>query len=318
MSTAVSPAASRHDWLEWRRGGIGGSDAAAVAGLSPFGNPWTVWADKVGLTPLEGPENRARRAGRLLEPVILEWFEEDSGLEVLDRQRAAVHPEHEWMRATLDGRAYPAEPPVPIGVVEAKASNGLDGRWKDGLPEHIIIQAQHQMAVDGAKRAYVAVLLHGDSFLWFQLERDEGAIAQLMEIEERFWSRHVLTGVAPDVDASDQTAQALRRAYARPAGEMRELPPVASELIADYLRASMALTTAKAERQAAANRLMTLMGFAEVGTVEGRPVVRWPLVQRRGYTVRPTEYRKLTVVGDGGMKFDGRLVEGALNAKTQR
>jgi len=297
----------RHDWLEWRRGGIGGSDAAAVAGLSPFGNPWTVWADKRGLTPLEGPENRGRRAGRLLEPVILDWFEEDSGLEVLDRQAMVVHQDHDWMRATLDGHAYqdvegggpgvtPSWPEC-VGVVEAKASNGLDGRWKDGVPEYIVIQAQHQMAVDGAARAYVAVLLRGDSFLWFQLERDEGAIAMLMEIEERFWRRHVLGGVAPDVDASDQTAQALRAAYARPAVEEKELPTVALELIADYLRASMAAVAAKAERQKAANRLMTLMGYAEVGTVEGRPVVRWPLIQRRGYTVKPTEYRKLTVIG---------------------
>jgi putative phage-type endonuclease len=297
---------TRADWLEWRRDGIGGSDAAAVCGLSPFGNPWTVWADKTGLTPLEGrPDDRGRRAGRLLEPAILEWFEEDSGIEVHERQALVVHPDRPWMRATLDGRAYPpaveAQDPTPdypacLGVVEAKWSNGRDARWTDGVPEYVVIQAQHQMAVDQADRAYVAVLV-GDAFLWYELERDDRAIGELMTIEERFWTKHVLGGMAPDVDGSNQTAQALRAAFARPMVEERELPDVADELIGDYLRATALMVGAKAARQKAANRLQVLMGSAEVGTVRGRPVVRWSLVQRRSFTVKATEYRKLTVVG---------------------
>jgi putative phage-type endonuclease len=303
MSVLHVVQSNRHDWLEWRREGIGGSDAAAVVGLSPFGNPWTVWADKRGLIPLERPEDRARRAGRLLEPVVIEWFTEDTGIDVRDRQVAIVRPGYEWMRATLDGRAYQdsdGHQAPPFGVVEVKTSNGLDGQWVDGVPLHIVIQAQHQIAVDEAERAYVAVLLRGDSFLWFQIDRDEVAISELMEMEERFWRKNVLGGEPPDVDGSTKTAEALRAAFARPSRETTELPATASALIADYLRASMAEREAKDRKQTAANKLMALMGDAEIGTVGGRPVVRWPLIQRKGYTVKATEYRKLAVVGGVG------------------
>ena len=40
--------ASREEWLALRRGYIGGSDAAAVVGLSPYVTPYQVWAEKTG------------------------------------------------------------------------------------------------------------------------------------------------------------------------------------------------------------------------------------------------------------------------------
>lgn len=298
--SALAIVRNRPDWLMWRREGIGGSDAAAVAGLSPYGNPWTVWADKRGLVPLEAEEPRWMRAGRLLEPVVIEWFTEDTGIEVVDRQ-AMVIGERDWLRATLDGRAHQAgegHASPPFGVVEVKCSNGLDGQWRDGVPEHIVIQAQHQMAADGASRAYVAVLLRGDTFLWFLVERDEGAIAALLEAEQAFWVKNVLGGVPPTVDGSERTTQAIRAAFPRPqTGKAVELPAAADADIRTYLRESMAEKSAKGAKQQAANRLAALLGDAEVGTIAGRPVARRPLIARKGFTVQATEFRKLTVVG---------------------
>ena len=38
---------SREEWLEWRRGGLGGSDVAGVLGVSPWATPFSVWWSKV-------------------------------------------------------------------------------------------------------------------------------------------------------------------------------------------------------------------------------------------------------------------------------
>lgn len=297
---------NRVDWLEWRRGGIGGSDAAAVVGLSPYGNPWTVWADKRGLIPLEAEEPRWARAGRLLEPVVIEWFEEDSGLTVVDRQEVVVG-EQDWLRATLDGRArhihIEGVSGVTYAVFQAKTTNGLDGQWTDGAPEHVHLQVQHEMAADGAARAYVAVLLRGSDFLWFQIERDEAVIAALLEVEERFWRVNVLGGAAPTVDGTAKTTAALRAAYPRPQRERVALQPDALPLIASYLRSTAAEAAARREKELAGNRLRALMGDAEIGVLGDKPLVRLPLVQRKGYTVAASEYRRLSVVG--GVETDG-------------
>ena len=39
---------SRDAWLAARRSGIGGSDIAAICGLSPYQTPYDVWLDKLG------------------------------------------------------------------------------------------------------------------------------------------------------------------------------------------------------------------------------------------------------------------------------
>jgi len=38
----------REQWLELRRQGIGGSDAAAILGMNPWKSPMDVWLEKTG------------------------------------------------------------------------------------------------------------------------------------------------------------------------------------------------------------------------------------------------------------------------------
>ena len=79
---------SREDWLDYRRLGIGGSDAAAIMGLSPFSTIRDLYFDKIGVTPVieEEEENWvANEVGHRLEARSLEKYlklsEEKSQLE---------------------------------------------------------------------------------------------------------------------------------------------------------------------------------------------------------------------------------------------
>ncbi len=62
-------------WHEWRRGGIGSSDAAAIMGVSPWRTPKEVWEEKVYGTSVI-IDNSAMARGRELEPIARTWFEE--------------------------------------------------------------------------------------------------------------------------------------------------------------------------------------------------------------------------------------------------
>lgn len=46
----------REDWLSWRRKGIGGSDAAAVMGISPFHTKRDLYYDKRNIQPVVDEE----------------------------------------------------------------------------------------------------------------------------------------------------------------------------------------------------------------------------------------------------------------------
>ena len=62
------------EWLEWRRKGIGGSDAAAILGISPFATAKDLYYDKLKILPFgEIWDEYCRRCGK---PVDGEWFTE--------------------------------------------------------------------------------------------------------------------------------------------------------------------------------------------------------------------------------------------------
>ena len=88
-------------WLEYRKKGIGGSDAAAIAGLSPFKSAISVFIDKT--EPKSEPTDSERmRIGRDLEDYVAKRFEEMLGKKVRKRNAILQHPEHEWMLANVD------------------------------------------------------------------------------------------------------------------------------------------------------------------------------------------------------------------------
>jgi putative phage-type endonuclease len=317
VSAEVVQLESRIDWLRERRKGIGASDAAAIIGLSPYSNPFITWLDKTGQLPLDhGAEEPGERWGRFLEGAIADAFEAETGLHVVNRGLVVVHPEHEWMRATLDGhvaegptRTEPAG--IVLGVYEAKTTNGRDGTWKDGPPEWYHLQVQHQLAVTGLDRAWVPVLIGGSDFEVHEIQRDEKVVRLLLKYESEFWFDNVLAGVPPAVDGSERTGDALRRLYARPQRSECELPDHAAGLVRQYLRATAVEKASKQQAEKAKNELMALLGDAEVGLVDGRPLVQWPLVTSRRLDVealraahpdiaeqftRPSECRRFTAV----------------------
>lgn len=72
---------SREQWLSERKKGIGGSDSAAVLGLSKWKSPYQVWCDKKGYNFLESSDNASLFWGRTLEPVIRHTKKVDYKLE---------------------------------------------------------------------------------------------------------------------------------------------------------------------------------------------------------------------------------------------
>ena len=77
----------RDEWLAYRRKGIGGSDAAAVLGISPFMTARDLYYDKLGISAQADEENWvAKEIGHLLEPLVARIFEKRTGLKIYQRK----------------------------------------------------------------------------------------------------------------------------------------------------------------------------------------------------------------------------------------
>lgn len=181
-------------WLAARREGIGGSDAAAVCGLSQYTTRLGVWLDKTGRLDRRGA-TVAQQWGHHWEGLVLRWFAVEHDIRV---RRAGLLADRDrpWLRATPDAYAHDG------GLVQVKTTSrwSLD-HWADGqVPDEAEVQVQHEMAVTGRPHAWVVALVDGRDLLVRKVRRDENLIQDLVGIEEQFWTEHVLTDSPPALD----------------------------------------------------------------------------------------------------------------------
>lgn len=280
----------RADWLAWRRHGIGASDVAGILGLSPHSSPFSIWAEKVGLT--SGPEeDEYMEAGRWLELAIGPWFAHRTGLYIAGQQTMCTHPDEPWMRCTLDGLVYDypgAHLPsdihegLALGVLEIKTAGWQ--AWQE-IPDHYQAQGFWQLAVTGHERVYFAVL-HGRRLRTYELPRpEEHVLASMIADCRDFWEEHVLTGNPPPLDGTLATLDALVEMYPTSTpGTSVAADDVAANIEGlKYARAAAKQAAALEREHKAA--IMATLGGAEEGTVGGQRAVTWRQQERHAIDV---------------------------------
>ena len=212
---------SRDEWLTVRKQGIGSSDAAAAVGLNPYKSQLELWMEKTGRDaelPKPDPEDTTHPVywGTLLEPIVAAAYTKQTGRKVRKNNAVLQHPEKPWMLANIDREVVGSS---EVQILECKTAGEFGARlWKEGVPEYIQLQVQHQLAVTGKEAADVAVLMCGQQLQVHRIHRDEALIAKLMELQERFW-HYVTSDTPPPADGSASAATALQYLYPRDNGE---------------------------------------------------------------------------------------------------
>ncbi|MED1915793.1 YqaJ viral recombinase family protein [Bacillus thuringiensis] len=263
------------DWLEHRRLGIGGSDAAAICGLSRYKSPMAVYLEKLGeLPPVE--DNPKMKAGRILEPVIADWFAEDSGYKVWRQNAIFQYPEHPFMLANID-RWLPGQ---NAGLECKNTSEYCKDDWSGTqAPTEYILQCNHYMAVTGADRWFIAVLIGGWDFQWRVIERDEELIKNLITIEKGFWEEHVVAKVPPVF--SHQDTEYLKNAFPESVSDSSiELPEEAYPIIQELHLARVAKSQAEQREEVAKNQIKGYMQTSERAYFQGDLRFTWKTGKR--------------------------------------
>lgn len=295
MTTATD---DRVSWLAMRRLGVGASDVAAICGLpDAYGSRWSVWASKVGLTPLDDTPSPSMQFGRDVESVIAAWFERQTGLCVRGEQTVVRHADEPRWFATVDGfvvESSRSEIGDALGVFEAKYTR--DAPWSEPPPRYVA-QVQWQLAVSGLASGWLAAmhLPYGrPEFRVYEIERDDAVIAEQIRTVSEFWSEHVVTGIAPPVDASDATHEAIKTAWG--SWPTTKAPTVDfdahARLVGEYALAKSTLKRAESEERQLGDQIRVVFGdslmdwmreFPDLdakkapseGTLGGRLAVSW-------------------------------------------
>ena len=203
---------ARDEWLEVRKKGIGSSDAAAAIGLSPYKSQLELWMEKTGRSPGFQPSGQDDPTywGTLLEPYVATTYTLRTGRKVRKVNAVLQHPTFSFMLANLDREVVGS---ADVQILECKTAGEFGSRlWRDGVPEYVQLQVQHQLAVTGKQAADVAVLLCGQKLEIHRIKRDDEVISRLVLLEADFWE-HVVQDTAPKADGSESAAKALRGLY---------------------------------------------------------------------------------------------------------
>lgn len=275
---------SRDDWLNVRRGGIGSSDAAAAVGLNPYCSQLELWMDKTGrsgLLPSPDPDDEDSPTywGTLLEPIVAAHYTKRTGHKVRRINAVLQHPTHSFMRANIDREVINA-PDVQILECKTAGINGVK-LWRDGVPEYIQLQVQHQLAVTGKETADVAVLIGGQRLEIHRIKRNPVLIARLIELEAQFW-QCVIEDKPPAADGSDSAGRALQALYPENAGQRIDLSDdtVLNGALSDWLSTKTQLEALGSLESSLKQQIQQAMGTASTA-IFNQGTVTWRTTRDR-------------------------------------
>lgn len=141
-------ALTEQEWLTYRRQGIGGSDVAAILGISPFRTARDLYDDKLNIASAVDDTGNwvALEMGHLLEPLVAQIFTKKTGLEVFQIKKMFQHPQYPFMLADVD--YFVRLPNRKIALLEIKTTNynAKDHWWKDDeecVPIYYETQGRH-------------------------------------------------------------------------------------------------------------------------------------------------------------------------------
>jgi putative phage-type endonuclease len=189
--------------LEERKNYIGGSDAATICGVNPYGNIIELWQEKLGLKEIEDiSDNPAIKAGNYLEPVVAQWFSDETKKKVILAPDTFYHKSLPWMAANVD-RLIEGEK----AALECKTASRDTGWGSDGdntIPDYYLCQVAHYACVLDLERVYIGVLIGANDMRHhYVYERNQKLEDMIIAKEKAFWEC-VKTETPPEPRSMDE------------------------------------------------------------------------------------------------------------------
>lgn len=305
-----SPEEINAQWLEARKNGIGGSDAAAILGLNPYSTPLTVWMEKTGnAQPADLSDNEKVYWGSVLEDVVAQEFKKRNPEFKVQRLNAMLWSrDYPWMFASVDRVLFHKE--KGKGILEIKTcGERRKSDWEDGIPDYYLPQVNHYLAVTGFNYFAVAVLIGGQEYRQFYYERDDEDIAFLKIKEKQFWDC-VESGTMPPALSLKKDSQALTDYFSESTDEFVEVLNADAPEVQELVRIKADIKALKEQEDTIVNGLKQRIGNHK-GIITESFRITWPrsettrFDQKRFREDNPDVYADYVIktTRDGGLKI---------------
>jgi putative phage-type endonuclease len=233
---------NREDWLAQRQQmGVGGSESAAILGLSPYSCSAQVFYEKLGLASKRNTSLAMIIGNEDEDKISRLWSYYDSQVGIdsipinyqsgnvvrkpMKLARIIRNPDYPFLFANPDRLFKQGK---QRAILEIKTINHWEAqKWESGVPIHYIIQIQHYMMVCKVKYAELAILESNSKIDVIPFEASEEIQNRIIEKCHAFWNdvveaRKILDAggmeldiqhLVPGPDGSDAYTDFLKEKY---------------------------------------------------------------------------------------------------------
>lgn len=252
-------------WHAARAHGIGGSEIAAVLGLSPFESRFSLWHRKKGLAAPVA-QNDVMYWGNRLEAVVRDEFNLRHADDLPPVREIGTwrHGARPWQIANPDGR-------LDDELYEGKTAYNDDGWGEPGtdeIPVYYRTQCLWYLDVFGLRRCHVAVLISGSDYREYFVEHSPGEVQIMLDAAAEFLDT-LERNERPSIDEHDATYQVVREMHPEIDDVKVDIP---GHIAVPYLDAYAAHTAAAAEKKRTTSLLLDTMGTARRAYFDGEQI----------------------------------------------
>ena len=277
------------EWIAARARRVGGSEIAAVLGISPYESRFSLWHRKRGdVGPVEVTEPMLW--GTLLEPAVAARFAELHPEWSVRTTPAFVHAERDYQTAAPDRLLFPTRRARRARAIYEGKTARVGDEWgepgTDQVPPHYGAQCRWYLDCLGLEVCHVAVLIGGSEYHEYVVHHDQ-AEADLMRKAAAEFVSSLEAGPRPSIDEHAATYQAVKDLHPDIDGSAVEVPP---DIAHGYLDACAQERTVKDAKRCASALLADAMGTAREAWCDGQKVaLRVPGVAGAPPHLRPAK-----------------------------
>ena len=169
-----------------RTQGLGGSDIPVLLGFSKWKTPLDLYLEKIGEQPIDAATKQNTKhildMGKMLEPYVIQSFQEEEGAKVTRQQDRIFHSNHKFLWGTIDGMCGDQ-------VIEVKTTASFISDWKNNVPLHVLAQVAYYSCLLNSSGAKIIVMFRDTGDIrTYSYQRNQASEEQVINHAVEFWS----------------------------------------------------------------------------------------------------------------------------------
>jgi len=182
------------EYLIGRSVKIEGGDIGAILGIDKYKSIASVYGEKIMETQSSSKAVESIYWINTLNEVVSREFMLRTRKKVRKNNINSTDKDYEFMASNVNHKVIGEN-----SILDCKVINKIDSNdiWSTEVPEKYLLQAQHDMRVKKADKCYIAILINGEKFVLYEVERDDSLISKIVKVEEEFWKNYIEKKVEP-------------------------------------------------------------------------------------------------------------------------